>query len=133
MVLDNIPTPNKYSKAFLNIENVIELEESEEFKLDKKIIEKFQKIKKRFNNFLNGIPLIVVERYYNDYRDDYNKYAFLEYHGRELSDMRIIDLFTELEKFHAQVFNLACMIANYYNLEVKLNENASQSRSNKFI
>lgn len=133
MILDNHPSPNKYSKAFTNISNVIELEESEEFTFPQNIMKKFKEVEKKYNNFLQGIPLIVIERYYMDYRDDYNKYVFLEYHDNELTDVRIIDLFTELEKYYNDIFNLACLIANYYNLEVKLNENASRDKSQKYI
>jgi uncharacterized protein YsxB (DUF464 family) len=121
LVLDNIPVPNKYSKSFLNLENVFELERDEGFTFPEHINKKFDEIRKKYNNFINGIPLIVIERYYMDYRDDYKKYVYLEYEGKELDEMTIMELFVELEKFYNQMFKLACILSNYYNLEVKLN------------
>lgn len=131
-ILDNYPTPNKYSRAYLNLRNVFDLESNSGFKFEKHMVESMKKIENKYNKFLNGIPLVVIERYYIDHKENYNKYIFLEYGELELSDIRIMDLFTELEKFYSMIFELTCKIADYYNLEVKLNSKGN-NESEKYI
>lgn len=132
-VLDNIPTPNKYSSAFINIKNVFELENQDNFTFPESITTSFKKLENKFNCFINNIPLIIIERYYNDYKSEYNQYVFLEYEENELSDLRVIDLFYLLEQFYQECFSLASFMLNYYNLEVKLNNDNLQNGGKRYI
>ena len=132
MNLENINTDNKYSKAFLNLENVKKLEDKEKTIFPLEIQTKFRKLKEKFDNFLGGIPLKVVERYYIQHMTDMNHYCYFEYNGKELEDIKIVDLFILLERFYEEVFELSCEIANYYNLEIKLN-NKTNSGAQEYI
>lgn len=123
MILENRQSDNRYSKSFLNLQNVIELEESDQsFKLPKELLVKYNYLKSKYNKFLSDIPLIVIERYYNENKENMNKFVFLEFDNKELTDIKISELFLELEIFFTKIFNLTCILANYYNLEVKLND-----------
>lgn len=131
LILDNINTPNKYTKAYLNLKNVFELESKEtDFKFTKEQIEKFNELEKSYNSFINGIPLKVVERYYIQHYEDLQKHCYLEFEDNELSDLKIIDLFYKLENYYEEIFEFACNIANYYNLEIKF---TSQTSNTDFI
>lgn len=121
-ILENTPTPNKYTKAYLNLVNVHKLEKEDGFDFPENIENKILNVTSKYESFLNNIPLQVVERYYNEYKQEINKYVFLEFNEKELSEMKIIDLYLLLEDFFSEVFEVACQIANYYNLEVKLND-----------
>ncbi|MFW6173087.1 MAG: hypothetical protein ACOC5T_05025 [Elusimicrobiota bacterium] len=120
MILDNPNSPNKYSKAFLNLKNVFELEKKENFKFSPEICEKFTKIEEKYLSFINNIPLKVIETYFTIYSNDLEHYIYLDYQGSEVSDLKIIDLFIKLEQYYEEIFALACEIANFYNLEIKL-------------
>lgn len=123
VILQNPNTPNKYSKSFLNLLNVVELEKLDEsFDLPKDFMLKYNKVKLRYDNFINNIPLIVIERYFESNRDNFNKYVFLEFKENEITDVKVSEIFLQLETFFKDVFNLAVMIASYYNLEIKLNK-----------
>lgn len=130
LIIDNINTPNKYSKAYMNLKNVFELEKQDGFEFSKEIIKEFAKIEKRYLNFLNDIPLQVIEKYYFLNYENINKFVYLEFEDKEVTDLRILDLYLELETYFNQIFTTACEIANLYNLEIKLN---SQSKTENFI
>lgn len=125
MILDNSNVANKYSKAYLNLKNVIELEKKENAKFDKSIIDSFNELSKKYNSFINKVPLRVVETYFRKYAEDLEYYVYLEYEGNEVSDFKIIDIYIKLEDFFSECFELACMIADFYNLEIKLNKDKS--------
>lgn len=126
MILDNAMTSNRYSKAFLNIENVFKLESKDpDFVIPKELLNTFKELKKRYDSFLSEIPLLIIERYYFDHANDMNKFVYLEYDEKELSDIKIIDLYNELEQFYNEIFELACEFASYYNLEIKMNKGES--------
>ena len=132
-ILNNVPTKNKYSKAFLNLKNVFELEEKEKFVFSKSIIEQFNELSKRYNSFLDNIPLIIIERYYNTKSDQLTSYVILEFNNNELnSDLQIMNLFQELELFFEECFNLAVQIASLYNIEVKLNKRGEEETGEFF-
>ncbi len=123
--------PQKYTSAYNRLKNVIQLERDEEqFSIPKDIENKFEELQRRFDDFKDGIPLDVVERYYIDNASNLQRFVFLTYDGKELSDMFIIDLYRELEKFHREVFDIAVRLANYYALELKVNYDASESPDN---
>jgi len=131
LILDNSNTPNKYTRAFLNLKNVFELEEKENFKFDKELIKKFNNIKEKNKNFQNEIPLKIIEKYYILQNDQLDEYIFIRYNGNEIADLRIIDLYVLLEDFFQEIFSLACEIADFYNLEIKINDNSQ--RKNEFL
>lgn len=129
-ILENHNHPNKYSKAFLNLKNVFELEKEEKFEFPKKILTKFDKISEKYESFMSNIPLLVIERYHLDNISDTKKFVYLEFEKNELTDIKIIDLYLALEGFYSEMFNLGCTLASYYNLEIKFNNNNS---SNNFV
>ena len=126
LIIDNINTSNKYSKAFINLKNVFELEENDNFEFTKVFKLKFESIKKKYYNFDNGIPLQVLEKYYFVNHEKLNKFIFIEFGGKELSDVKTIELYLRLENYFNEIFALACEIADFYNLEVKLKSNNKQ-------
>jgi len=130
LIIDNVTTHNKYTKAFLNLKTVFELEQNENFKFSKEFKLKFEGLKRQYLNFDNDIPLQVIEKYYFLNFENLNKYVYVEYNGNELSDTKIIDLYLKLENYFNEVFALACEIADYYNLEVKLK---SDNQKQEFI
>ena len=120
MILDNPNDSKKYSRSFLNLKNVFDLESKEKFSFSKEILKKFADIEKEYHSFMSGIPLSIVEAYYNENLSDLKKFIFIEYTGKEITDVQVIDIFYKLEGFFAKVFALACEIANYYNIEIKI-------------
>ena len=94
---------------------------------DTTVIDKFNKIEQTYLKFINGIPLNVVERYFNDNHEHPNKHAYLEYNENELSDIKIMEIYNKLELFFQDCFSLACLIADLYNFEVKFNEGDKKS------
>ena len=126
MILEYPMGQNRYSRSFLNLKSVIELEQKEEdFNLPKEMIKEYEQIEKQFYNFINNIPLTVVERYYNEHKENMNKYVYLEYNENELSELKISELLYKLEEYFMVIYNLAVNIASYYNIEIKLNINKS--------
>lgn len=126
-ILENTPSASKYSKAFLNLKNVFRLEERNNYTFEDPLVyEEFKQLEKKYNNFISNIPLVVIERYFNDKKEDVNKHAFLIYQENELSEIRIMELFKMLEDFYADCFQLASIIADLYNIEVKLNKHKSK-------
>lgn len=122
-ILDNVATTNKYSKSFLNLKNVIDLEKRNNYVFsDDSVYTKFKKLEKQFNSFLDKIPLIIIEKYFADNHEKQNKHVYLEFKGNELSDYKVIELYQELENYFQECFSLACLIADLYNFEVKFNE-----------
>jgi hypothetical protein len=119
-ILQNVDSSNKYSKSFLNLKNVIELEKND---IHKDFIDEFLIIEEEYNNFINEIPLVVVEKYVMLSRLNINDICYILYNGKEITEYSIIELHNKLEEFFAKIFFLASKIADYYNIEVKLNKN----------
>jgi len=133
-ILENQPSTNKYSKAFLNLKNTFELEMENGYEFPKNMLDKFDKLEKKYLDFNNTIPLIVVEKYYQVNSQDLDSYIFLEYRGKEFQDnTKIIELFSELEEYFNNCFKLACQIVDLYNLEVKLNDKHENKSVSKFF
>jgi hypothetical protein len=104
--------------------------DEEQFNIPKDIEKRFKELQDKFENFKDGIPLDVVERYYIDNASNLQRFVFLNYDGKELSDMFIIELYRELEKFHREIFDIAVRLANYYALELKVNYDGAESSEN---
>lgn len=127
MILDNPNTPNKYSKTYLNLKSVVELENKDGKKLTPQQEKLFQSIEKRYNNFVNGIPLIMIERSYARKRMSDSDQTYVNTFYNDCEDSRpITEVFSDLEQFFADVFKLACELANDYNIEVAINKQASE-------
>lgn len=129
MILENNQSAFRYSGSFMNLKHVIDLETEDDGEFDPKLLKKFQELKKRYHSFLKGIPLLVVEKYYMENAQNRNRFVYLDYEKCELSDMRVINLYEELEGFYQEIFGLACRIASYYNLEIKLNYSSNSNQS----
>lgn len=111
---------NKYSKSLLNIKTLIELEKKEGFELPKEIIENYNKIIKKEYNFINNIPLNIIEHYFYKKINNLNSYINIEFKENEVN-IKTNEIFILLENFYNEIFLLASLIANYYNLEIKIN------------
>lgn len=129
-ILQNVDASNKYSKSFLNLKNVIELDKED---IKKDYVKKFNKIEKEYNKFLNNIPLSVIEKYLSLFKGDLNDFCYILYDGFEISGYTAIELYNLLEMFYSKLFFLASKIANYYNLEIKLNKDIEQQNNIKTI
>lgn len=129
-ILETQTGTNKYSRSFSVLSNVFRLEASDGFEFPSGIQKKYEELKKKYNNFMSGIPLTVIERYYNEHSDKLNKFVYLEYGSCELTDLRIIELYEHLENFFQEIYSIACDIANYYNIEIKLNTKSSKGSQN---
>ncbi|MFW6282491.1 MAG: hypothetical protein ACOC1P_00355 [Minisyncoccales bacterium] len=117
---------NKYSRGFEILENVIQLEKKENEKFDLEIESKFKELKKRYMDFLNGIPLKVLEKHYINKRENLNKELYLEFMEKEVTNFKVIEIYLLLEDFYRELFSVACMIANFYNIEPKINNKNSE-------
>lgn len=115
---------NKYSKSYINIKNVFELEKQEKFNMPNYLIKDFQVLEMKYNSFINNIPLLVIEKYFYENYDNLDKYIFIEFEGNEIQSIKVINLYFELENYYNELFALASKIANFYNIEVKINKNA---------
>lgn len=118
-ILNPLEKTNKYSKSLLNIKTAIELEKEEDFEIPTAILSKFNLLEKRANNFLNGIPLKVVEKAYYLHAKNFKKSIFMSYKNNSLT-MNINEIYIELEEYFNKIFILASLMANYYNLEIKI-------------
>ncbi|MHA1381177.1 MAG: hypothetical protein ACTSRG_22645 [Candidatus Helarchaeota archaeon] len=134
-ILNNDPHPQKYSRAYLNLKNVMDLEREDEQIKGKKILSEsigkdFKDIEYLYKSFLGDVPLIILEKYYLQYKDELNKHVHLRYKDSELSEIQIVEVFEKFEEYFNKCFSVACKIADLYNIEVKLNENKAQEMKN---
>lgn len=129
-LLIEILAPNinihKYSKGLLNLKTIIELEGKEKFELPDNILELYNKLLIREKDFISGIPLDIIERYYSLKKENLNSYINIQFKEQELN-MKTNELFIELEEFYKELFLVASLIASYYNLEVKINGNQQET------
>lgn len=116
--------PKKYSKAYLNLNTVLELEKKEkqlDSTMEKTINEEKKEIDKMYSNFMNSIPLKIVEHYYVKNSHNLRMYAYIEYGENEISDIKYEDIYLKLEEFYNKIFRLTCMLLSQYSVEVKVN------------
>ena len=127
MIINNALITKRYSQAYHNIRMVVELEEKE----DKRLIEMFKKelteLDKLYKDFKNGIPLEVIEAYYITHSANLNEFLYIEFQDKELYDIKVIDLYMDLENFYNKCYVIAVRIANYYNLEIKVNRKETEN------
>jgi len=122
-ILSNSITENKYSKSLLNLKAVYKIEKSEQNEHDKAneiIDEAYNKIISKENNFLNNVPLNIIEKNYSLRKDNLNNYIYIDYKGNEIN-IKVSELFSLLENYFQEMFILASLMANFYNLEIKIN------------
>lgn len=124
--------PHKYSKSFLNLSVLMELEKEDEFKFDKNILDEFEEIKKLYNDFMSGIPLVIIEQYYLRNSTNLNKPLYIEYQKKQIIDKKVIDFYILLEDFYNKIFLLGSKIGNLYNLEIKVNVKTND-QNNSFV
>jgi len=110
----------KYSKSVLNLKTIIQLEKKDEFIIPDDILDKINKILEREHNFLENIPLKIIEHYFNLKISNINSYINIIYKNEELS-IKTNELLLELEIFYTEIFMVSSLLANYYNLEIKIN------------
>lgn len=120
---------NKYYKSLLNIKTIFEIEKEEGFKIPEFINNMFNEIKDKEHNFINDIPLQIVEYYFLKKVQSPNSYVYILYQEKEIN-IKTNELFLLLENFYSKIFLIASLIANYYNLEIKINNN---SKDDNFI
>lgn len=128
MILENPKTQNRYSKCFQNLKNVLMLEQEENFTFDESITSAFKKLEDKYNDFLDGVPLEVCELYLFDNIESKNKYITIIYDPHNTT-IKVIELYIALEEFFKEVYSLTCLVANLYNLEVKINNTSNSNES----
>lgn len=117
--------PNKYSNSLLNLKTIYEIERKDKFKFPDTINELFEEIFKKEVNFKNGIHLLIIEKYFYNKKDRLNGFVCIYINnesGEHELQIPVQELYIELENFYYKMFLLASMIANYYTIEIKIND-----------
>ena len=104
-ILDNSIPSNKYSKTYLNLNNVFEIEKDNKHRFSKEIKTKFEEITNQYQEFINKIPLIIIEKIYNSNKEYLKKMIFFDYKDNILEDVKVIELYFELENFFSHCFS----------------------------
>ena len=120
-ILSPVSGNNKYSKGILNLKTIIKLEKSEGFKISKEVQEMFDQLIKKEESFIKGIPLNVIEKYFFQKSDRMNLYINITFKEQQLN-MKVNEIFEELEKLYQDIFILTSILASQYNLEIKINQ-----------
>jgi hypothetical protein len=126
----NPQEPDKYSKSILNLKTIFALEQEDKFVFPKSIIERFSKILEKEKNFKNGIHLLIIEQYYYKKREKLQGYISINLDNVRKLNMPVAELYIELENFYQEMFLLASIIANLYNIEIKIN---NRQKDDQFI
>lgn len=122
-LLSEIFAPNqidKYSKSVLNLKTLIDLEQKDDFEIPKDLLDRINTILERENDFLEHIPLKIIEHYFNLKISNINSYINIIYKKNELS-IKTNELLIILEQYYNEIFMVSMILANYYNLEIKIN------------
>jgi len=131
--------PEKYSKAYLNIDTVLKIEKKENNLEDntvlKEVRNKFEELTQLYNSFKNEIPLKIIEYYFMINRNELRNPVYIEYGDKELNDdIKYYDLYLELEDFYSQLFYICSLMLSQYSIEVKVNTTSSDdSNENKYL
>jgi len=114
------PNPsNKYSKSLLNLKTIVELEEKEKFKIPENVLLKIEDLKKKEDEFIEGIPLNIIEHYFSQKSSNFNSYINCMFKDKEIN-IKVNELYILLEDFYKEIFLVASLLATYYNLEIKI-------------
>jgi len=127
----------KYSKCLLNIKTLFEIEKTEGYIFPQNYYEIYNSILEKEKDFLNGIPLLIVEKYFYNKIQHLNGYVSISYYTKNENDeniehninMTVNDLYLLLEDFFNKIFLLASLLANYYNLEIKVNDTSVKNKT----
>lgn len=104
----------------MNLKTIVNLENKENFKLPEDLQKSYDGIIGQEQDFINGIPLPIIEKYYLQKQSNLNSYVNILHNEKELN-LKVNEIFIKLENFYQEIFLLASLIANYYNLEIKIN------------
>ena len=127
----------KYSKCLLNIKTIWSLEELENFNFPETFKKIYAEIIAKEHNFMANIPLLIVEKHYYSKVVNLNGYVSICYYVKDkegveterLLNIPVNELYLELEDFFNKIFLLASLFANYYNLEIKINDTATKNKT----
>lgn len=130
-------TPLKYSKCLLNLKTIFEIEKQESFKYPDYFYKIFNELREKEKNFINNIPLLIVEKYFYAKNQNLNGFVSISYlipneKGENIEhnlNMSSNDLYLILEDYFSKIFMLASLMANYYNLEIKVNDTATKNKT----
>lgn len=130
LIIDTLHPRNeyeKYSKSILNLKTLKHLEENEpDFEFSKNILDLFKELEEKENNFYMGVPLKIFERYYFSKTGGLNTFINFEYNEKTIN-VKTSVIFLELEELYQKIFLLGSLIANYYNIEIKINDNTKNN------
>lgn len=121
---------DKYSKSVLNLKTIYEVEKKDKFVFPENIENLFQEIFEKEKNFINGIHLLIVEKYYYRKRENLQGYISITLDTERKLNMPVSELYIILEEYYSKMFLLASLMANYYNIEIKIND---KKKDEKFI
>ncbi len=85
----------------------------------------FEEIFKKEINFKNGIHILIIEKHFFTKKDRLNGFVSIyidKEDGQQELQIPVQELYIELEDFYSKMFLLASILANYYNLEIKIND-----------
>ena len=111
---------NKYTKGILNLTTLYKIELSEKFKFSEEITNLYLELLNKSDSFINSIPLSIVEKYFYQKVNNMNSYISIQFQGLELS-IPTNELYILLENYYNNLFLCGSLIANYYNIEIKIN------------
>ena len=114
----------KYSKSLLNLKTLMIIEKKDNFVFPDEIYNLYKEIIKVEDNFLNGIPLRIVEKYYFMKSDKLNSYINIEY-GEYQINKRVSEIYILLEEYYSKLYLIGSLIGNYYNIEIKVNTDSN--------
>ena len=122
---------HKYTMAYNTLIAVMKIEEKEKAKdrLPSSFFDKVKGIQSRYSNIdgiVSGVPLLILEQYFFLNSKDLGKFLWFEYNKIEI-ELKIYELYLMLESFFIEIFEIACEIMDYYNIEMKLKSNKDNS------
>lgn len=124
----NNDSSEKFSKSFLMLKTLIDIENREGKALDTDIQDRYNEIKYLYNDFYKGFPLIIIEKALKPKLENFNpeKYVYMEYNGNMINE-NIKNLILKLEDFYDRIFFIAVVIGSYYNIESRTNQVTAQN------
>jgi len=135
---NNFPETSKYSKSFLNIKNVIMLENNLKIsEIKPETRKKFIELEKKYNLFYLNIPLVIIEKYYNKNINHHPAHIIYfevpKNDNEEIEfELSVMEVHILLENFFQEVFEIACILADDYNLEIKFKKEYSNDEQQRF-
>jgi len=125
--MSNNQSTKKYTKSMLNLKTLIDLEKMSKFKLNGDNLKEYEELLQLELSFIGGIPLKVIEIHFYNNANNLNSYPYIEYEDVDIDNVRAIDMYILLEEFFERIFGLVTIVADLYNLEIKINNKAQIS------